>query len=530
MSIKSVKAYANFPVHLRIEKDRYWYINELVSVKQNTTLVKNLQLFEGLGHTFSSNVASSLEVCPPVITIQEGTLWDYSFFNGGHGVMAPKGKTYYLLKQVFDNVMKSGTPVISDFGIYSDISAANNVYTTFNPGSNPWKIVMWVHTPAEGFGEGQCLLGHYSTMYAAPKLYVDGSNHLVLSLASSTSSYDIADGVASTQTLSLDKDYRITVEFDGQKYTVKAGYNSDMTQVWTEWTCIEVESSASVYGTNNQFCIGYCSGGTAWGGSIDLSRFEIFVNSVLSWSPYHVVSSLDEGILDVTTDSGEAAEYSVFVKNDGAIELSSSDEDKEGYYWAGTVNVPAHSAYSVYVSHVSMGGGENVTIIDHQASGFSATKHLEFNFTLNDQYFAVPYTILSKFTYSNAGYYQTGMFCFENGRQFFKVNNSRLALYDGADRGLIGITNGKTYWVMGNYVVNDGYSLYFIEDNGYTEETLPALLEWTFVYKTTETMLSGNKFWIGNNTVNQCWTGSIDLEHTCIKCGDNVLWRPFVKI
>ena len=444
--------------------------------------------------------------------------------------MAPKGKSYYLTQQVFDNMIKKGTPVISEFGVYSGMSAANNIYTTFNPGSNLWEIVMKVHTPAGGFGEGQCLFGHYSATYAAPKLCVDSSNHLVLSLSGSASSYDIADGVVSTQTLSLDKDYQISLAFNGQKYTVKVGYNSGMTQVWTESVHIEVESSVPVYGANNQFCIGCCSGGTPWGGTIDLSAVGIFINGVLSWRPYRLVSTFDKGVLDVTEDSGAAAEYSVFVQNDGAIQLSLSDAEKEGYYWAGTVSVPAHSAYAVYLCHVDMAGSEDVTIVDNKASGFSETKYLKFNFDKLNGFFDQSYSVLCKFTYVGGASYQTGIYNKNTDRQLFKLNTGRLALYDGADRGLVSLTNGKTYWVLGDYVMNDGYSLYFIEDNGYTEATLPDISAWTFVYKTTETMLCNGEIWIGNNLYNQYWGGSIDLEHTCIKSNGDVLWRPFEKV
>ncbi|MBO5441645.1 MAG: hypothetical protein J6A09_03680, partial [Alphaproteobacteria bacterium] len=93
MSMKSVKAYANFPVQLKIEKDRYWYINELVSVKQNTSIVKNLQLFEGFEYQLSPNRLDEVRMCPPAIEFQEGELWNFSSFMGGHGVLAPKGKT-----------------------------------------------------------------------------------------------------------------------------------------------------------------------------------------------------------------------------------------------------------------------------------------------------------------------------------------------------------------------------------------------------------------------------------------------------
>ncbi|MBP3687206.1 MAG: hypothetical protein J6J35_02440 [Alphaproteobacteria bacterium] len=530
MSMKSVKAYANFPVQLKIEKDRYWYINELVSVKQNTSIVKNLQLFEGFEYQLSPNRLDEVRMCPPAIEFQEGELWNFSSFMGGHGVLAPKGKTYYCSNCVFDNLLKRGNPVISSNGILSDISAANNIYTTFNPGSNLWKIVMWVHTPAEGFSNGECLFGHYSTAYAAPKLCVDDTNHLVLSLASSTSGYDIANGIVSDQTLSLDKDYKISLEFDGNKYTLKAGYNSGSTQTWTEVTHIEVQSSVAVYGAANQFCIGYCNGGVPWSGTINLFKTEIFINGASAWRPYHLMSFIDKGILDITTDDGQAATYSVFVKNDGTVEMSLSDEDKEGFYWAGTIGIPAHSSYKLYLAHFDMVGDENVTISDNKASDFSSTKYLKFNFNKLSEYFDQPYSILSKFTYSSASSYQGGMYNSTNSKQLFMISGGKIALNDGSARGLVAITNGKTYWVFGNYVLDDGYSLYFIEDNGYTEATLPALSEWTFVYKTTVAMLGNGEIWLGNNQSSQYWRGNIDLEHTCIKSNEVVLWRPFTEV
>ena len=392
-----------------------------MSIKNNTNIVKNLELFQAFNYSFTYYKIDAFRMCPPVITFEGGSLWDYSTYSGGGGVMAPKGKDYYLLNQVFDNMLKKGTPVISENGVYSNISAANNIYTTFNPEDKTWKIVMWVHTPAEGFGDGECLIGPYSTVCAAPKLCVDSENHLVLSLASSTGGYDIADEVVSTEMLSLDKNYRITLAFDGQKYTVKTGCNSGSTQIWFENTPIEIESSVPVYGTSNQLGIGYCSGSTAWSGTIDLSEFEIFINDVSVWRPYRLYASFDKGILDLTTDSGAAAEYSVFVKNDGTTELSLNDEDKEGYYWAGKINIPAHSNYVLYQARIYNAGAEEVPIVDNKASDFWINKYLKFDFTLNNEFLDVPYTVLCKGTYSYNSAHQVGMHCNGNVQQLFKM-------------------------------------------------------------------------------------------------------------
>ena len=131
-----------------------------------------------------------------VLSVSAGILPDGGAYGGYRGVAAPAGKRYFLrnANTVYDNFSRRGSPDIGEDGVLRNITSGNNIYTAFYNQSYPWEITVKIHTP-ETFADQSYIFGNYSTNRATPQLCTDVAGHLMLYLASSTSAWDIADGV-----------------------------------------------------------------------------------------------------------------------------------------------------------------------------------------------------------------------------------------------------------------------------------------------------------------------------------------------
>lgn len=184
------------------------------------------------------------------------------------------------------NVTVVGSPTVSS-GVVSGFSGANylKLPKIFNPSSNSWEIVIKARTPS-AFSKRNWITGGGN---AAGKdsdfvsMGLENNGKPLIYITSNGTSWDIANGVAGSNTLTVNTDYLFRCQFTGTKYIYSTSADNGSTWV----TQITVNSTTKIFVPTTAQAIGtscyIANAPEFWSGSIDLSQSYIKINGSIWW-------------------------------------------------------------------------------------------------------------------------------------------------------------------------------------------------------------------------------------------------------
>lgn len=262
-----------------------------------------------LGKAYLSSDNKLLKADTDTITAVNNT---GSNITSGSKVWVNKNGTYSLISFYtnYQDFTKNGSPTINTTTkVVSGFSTSNYLSMDKNPNfsqeahSNPWEAYAKINisslnyfNPIYGGGSGSWM----------PDLYVTANNVLGMSLSSTGSSYDIADGVSGTTVLSANTDYWIKFGWNGTEYY--AELSTDGKNYIREVT---ISSTTPISSRSYQLLIGFRVG-NYFHGSIYLNDCFINLNNQRWWSAYF--SGIDENTLTGIAQENISAGSSGLVK------------------------------------------------------------------------------------------------------------------------------------------------------------------------------------------------------------------------
>lgn len=190
----------------------------------------------------------------------------------------------YNSEQTVSDINIIGT-LTDNSGVISGFSADNFALLPFDKSltsASSWEFVIGFNV--DNWQTGQVLLGYKqfgSGRYKSPQVYLH-NQYIELSLSSNGTSWDIADDVYSTYTLSANTDYLMKLKFTGSAYIVEI--SSDNGSNWTTYTT--VNSSTKCYGLVGT-SLGCGGGGGAmlpYTGTIDLTKTYFNIDGSRIWN------------------------------------------------------------------------------------------------------------------------------------------------------------------------------------------------------------------------------------------------------
>ncbi len=304
---------------IKIRKPRYYYQDIVEVFDENAT--KNIELvkFEGLDYESSRKI----------VKFREKMLWNETISPETIKILAPNdGYSEYLAKSDFLVYDIVGNPTISN-NVVSGFSGSSYIKVpyTFLPGSKDWEIVFKVTTPSSFtqqrfFGS----VGHYYKTIGG-EFNADGK--FGIGLTSGGSTWDIA-WMWTTNVLQVNTNYWIKISFTGTQY--KLELSTDGVDYILENS---KDSTAKLYqDIDSVMCLGYMGTDTDkyFLGFVDLNECYIKINGTTFWGKDTLHIREDDGCLLENFEAWKGA--SAFCKG-GNVYLSSSDNDRDGYFWGG---------------------------------------------------------------------------------------------------------------------------------------------------------------------------------------------------
>lgn len=194
-----------------------------------------------------------------------------------------KTKKYVVAAQnttfsYYDNAVNgtiAGSPVINSDKNMSGFSSSNylTMLSAWNPAGKPWKISLKINSGTVN-STAQYLFGQSSSgaNKGTPQMCIE-NGYLKIWLSSDHSAWNIADGVASSITLSGNTNYTVMLEFTGEAYNVKV----DGTTVTT------ITTSIADYSGSYPLIMGFDHGGGAFSGFVDLKESFIEIDGKEVW-------------------------------------------------------------------------------------------------------------------------------------------------------------------------------------------------------------------------------------------------------
>lgn len=533
MTTTAKNVYKNIPFVVDVKKDRYYYQFNQYSLEKSEPINIELQPFEGLDYKISPN---TIDLNTPVISanldIDSKTLWNNEIYPGNTVTVAPKGNLYFVENLTYDNFTIRGTPYINSSGIMSNTSFSNNIYTNFYPQSNNWSIITHITTPSS-FVDQAYIFGNKLSNRYTPQVCTSATGDLLIYLASSTSSWNIANGTTiSQEPLLPNTEYDIELSYDGSKYQFKV--NNEVT-----W---ELESDLNVYSSNsNELCFGYDSGNNAWNGLIDLSKTKILVDGYTYWSPYQITEVIREGCLE-SDDVSEEKTYSTFVKPDGDILLSESDKDKEGYIWANKITIPAHEKYTPETSNISI-SAPGITFNDGCAKTFKDGSWLNTNYIPLETVNGILPDIrcIARFKTGNNINRNSALFDFlssitsESHTLWIGTRSNNMTIWSaGFNQPNFNPLRIDTWFWTQVIITDNRVDVYLLQSNETDFDKLPSdLSKWQIGANAGKQLKNTLKFlWLGRAASSEYWQDSIDLRSLSIDYGSattntwSTYWKP----
>ena len=135
---------------------------------------------------------------------------------------------------------------------------------------DPWELDLCITTPTTISAQQNILDSDLGLALA-----LDSSANLIVSMGFSGTSWDIAEAV-SVGTLSLGTTYYIKIIWDGSTYTIGYSRTKDGT-----YTTFPIESSFAIHDVD--ILIGRSYSGNAWGGSMNMNYWYMYINGEEHW-------------------------------------------------------------------------------------------------------------------------------------------------------------------------------------------------------------------------------------------------------
>lgn len=283
MTSKVIQTATGNQIEYKVIKDGYKTVSQTIDVTDSlptrgeydlspSTVVHNPEL--------DYTVDTSHEY-PPVITFNKNVVTpDDTEITTNKYVLAPYGQDYLIMdNQQEDNFTKVGNIQVSKDGIVSGFNASNYLTTSehFNPGNNPWEIVI------------KCMLTHEDTSFAEYGLVgydstglfklkvIPNTRKVGLDLSTNTTSWNIGELVGQT-ILQLNVYYWIKAEFTGSAYNIYLSTDGDTYNLEGSLS----STTVAIFPSKTMMGYAYIHG---WNGTIDLSESYIKINNEIWWQP-----------------------------------------------------------------------------------------------------------------------------------------------------------------------------------------------------------------------------------------------------
>ncbi len=508
MTTLNKKAFKGLPVSIKIRKPRYYYQDALDVYNENEERSFTLTKFEGIDYTFENGY----------IWFEGKKLWNGELSPSMGGFLAPyvKGKKYLSTKKglAYDIV---GSLTIQN-NVVSGFSKGNYINMPFiNCGTNSWEVNFKVTTSANdltkespfiscnvdqrGFriGTAGTTKGRWQLLVSSGSSWINTSAHSGSHIVLADTTYWIKAGFdASINT------YYLKYSFNGIDYINDVSYVS--------YTKIG----------SYQQQIGYIDiGDSPWHGSIDLNECSISVNGVEVWGKNAKYLAEEVGILEEKANPSVATTYNAFANGDVVL-LSQSDQDKEGYAWAGEVVIPSFEPSPIFLTDFTQTG--SISLDDKgKASSFSETTWIEtpeiITNATSENYVLVARVTTGGDTGSRNIFWKPASPDYGCGTTGYSWRFWRGSQYSGGS-----IELNTTYWVVVKQTPSQT-TLYYTKDDGtYNSiDELPLGLigkddAWLKGAECPYTVFEVPVVRIGNGygTLQEYWTGNIDLVNTGI--------------
>ena len=139
----------------------------------------------------------------------------------------------------------NGNVEVNNDGVAKNFSTSNYIkILSFQPESLPWKITTQVYLTQ--WGDSSAIFGQTGEC-SIPQLYVNSSGYLQLWISSNGSSWNIANAVTSSGTISRNAWHTLVLEFTGSSYRVLVD----------NAIYITVTNSNKLYRNNKSLCLGF---------------------------------------------------------------------------------------------------------------------------------------------------------------------------------------------------------------------------------------------------------------------------------
>lgn len=516
MTAFNKKIFKGLPVGIKVRKPRYYYQDFVETYTENTTKDINLTKFEGVNY----------EIDKYFINFESKVLWNRNLSPEFKAALVPYGlgEEYITTEQSLKyNVV--GSPVVVD-GVASGFSGSKYIQipNAFKPANESWEFVLklTLTTNTKQQRLAGCVGGYYKTF----GMEMSTSGIVGVGITSNGSSWDVVwmNGVTALQ---VGIPYWIKVSFTGTKYKLELSTDG------VEYTLENSkDSTALLYQQNDSIInIGYMGTETAkyFQGSIDLNESYIKIGSKYVWgkNARYIITTggcFDE---DVNISLSSTKTYNAFADNSKVL-LSESNEDKDGYAWAGEVVIPPYPYEPVYKRYYDMVG--SVTIDGRYiASNFSSSNYLKSKnvYKLNDY---ASWSIEAKVKVNTLGKYQF----WHQGLVAFGLDSSNKIHVWCNDYEVVSSNTleAKTwYWVKlefagGGYFTGGVFKLY------YKTSVLDDWIECGSL--TVDTALTGeNNIYIGVNPskTSEYLYGEVSLtDYKFVDGNEKVIWSPLVDV
>ena len=544
MTAFNKKAFKGLPTGIKVRKPRYYYQDFVETYTENTTKDLTLTKFEGVNY----------EIDKYFINFESRVLWNRNLSPEFKAALVPYGlgEEYITTEQSLKyNVV--GNPTIND-NVASGFSGSKYIQipNAFKPANESWEFVLklTLTTNTKQQRLAGCVGGYYKTF----GLEMSASGIVGVGITSNGSSWDVCwmNGVTALQ---VGIPYWIKVSFTGTQYKLELSTDG------VEYTLENSKNStALLYQKNDSIInIGYMGTETSkyFQGSIDLNESYIKIGSKYVWgkNARYIITTggcFDE---DVNISLSSTKTYNAFADNSKVL-LSESNEDKDGYTWAGEVVIPPYPYEPVYKKRIVDSStdctyfvrGSNV-LVSYNSNGYSLLKEdTYYNFIPETSFFDYDVRFTAKVTTGTSGTHRiigrVGVWLTCSAGKFQAIDKSLVS--DSA------LANNTVYWVRAGETYDVSTKQYthricYIKDNGYTKTTLPDESKWTVKTKTdTTAWFSSTTKIIGFGDVDKqnkgySWDGTIDLRNTWIdlgaitKVGDGGIiyqdkWKPLVDV
>lgn len=451
-------------------------------------------------------------------------LSEWSFTNEGETVWQPLSTTTtkekeptYLTKATKPLVTVYGSPTIVD-NVVSNITTSNYIGMPLPfqpPASTSWEIMLKLTTGAS-FVDQMYLFGQYATNRTTPQLCTMADGTLKLYLTSNSSSFNIADGLQSTEVLEPNTTYYITTWFDGAGiYKVLA--QKEGTTDWVEF--FNVASTASIAtAATKQLIFGYDSGNKAWNGTIDLNESYVKIDGEKVWGIgvsyiYEVKGCLSEG-----TDSHSSA-TTYYATYDGFDTwLSKFDREYSDRTWVCNVKTQSRLVYPMYKKKFTEVGSLTKDVKNYYYTDFASGKHISANIDFDPAKDTILFMTRVKTGDDTSN---RMLVCSElNNRGLHTGSSKRWYLWDGKASNSGGAFEYNTwYYVLIRQTPTQAVMYYQVDDGTYPDlsNKFPLDLDQWSIGPSNKPIFLHSDIRLGLNVNNsESWEGQIDMLNTAV--------------